>query len=462
MKLSGKGARLFCALLLCSLLFTGLNAQQASGKWGALDTYGKVVVPFVYDKILGFSDEGYAIAYINGKQGIIDKQGKVLVPVEYDDIRFYSAQGLAQVMKGKVWGIVNLRGQTIVPMGHSGLRRINTLEKIVPIMVNNQIQLLDYSGKILHAPKGTYEAYSMLGNGLLSFSKVGISGWGIMNFEGKILAPAGKYDIVEGVYAQPAVRISKCADRYACKYGLLNTAGVPVTQVVYDDIKTHEDQGIGIIARKGDKWGTMDAAGKALIPFKYSMLTYIANGYHDASVTTGNQTLYGVVLDNGKEIIPCKYEKSTTFFPEEGVGRMLDQDYMYALCDETGKALTGFDYDEMHEPSEGMISAVKGIKCGFLDRQGKEVTPFVYSEVLPFSQKVASVKKDQKWGVIDNTGAELIPFGIYDRILPFKYGVAVVQKGTKCGAIDKSGEVIIPLQYTQMQAPHQGVIITQK
>ena len=63
--------------------YEGLARVKKNGKWGAIDTTGKLVVPCEYDAFWFFS-EGLAPVQKNGKLGYIDKTGKLVVPCEYD------------------------------------------------------------------------------------------------------------------------------------------------------------------------------------------------------------------------------------------------------------------------------------------------------------------------------------------------------------------------------------------
>lgn len=52
----------------------GLFVAKSYGKWGYIDEYGKVVIPFIYDSAENFS-EGYARVMLDGSVMFIDKNG---------------------------------------------------------------------------------------------------------------------------------------------------------------------------------------------------------------------------------------------------------------------------------------------------------------------------------------------------------------------------------------------------
>ncbi len=68
------------------------ETKQAD-KWGFLDSTGKEVIPFIYDKIGAFDfedgsfngfNDGLAMVKLNGKWGVIDKAGKEVIPLQYE------------------------------------------------------------------------------------------------------------------------------------------------------------------------------------------------------------------------------------------------------------------------------------------------------------------------------------------------------------------------------------------
>ena len=65
------------------------------GKFGFLDSKGKLVIPIEYDNADNFK-EGYAAVKLNGKYGYIDIDGKMIIKPQFDGAGFFF-EGLAQV-----------------------------------------------------------------------------------------------------------------------------------------------------------------------------------------------------------------------------------------------------------------------------------------------------------------------------------------------------------------------------
>ncbi|HNY05904.1 MAG TPA: WG repeat-containing protein [Candidatus Egerieousia sp.] len=79
---------------------------EINGKWGVVDTSGNIIVQFVYDGSVDFSN-GYAIVGKNKKYGIIDSTGKIVVPCLHNYIvtRYYYSD--SDLLPYKMRAIIN-------------------------------------------------------------------------------------------------------------------------------------------------------------------------------------------------------------------------------------------------------------------------------------------------------------------------------------------------------------------
>lgn len=74
-----------------------VTAVQKDEKWALINDKGKPITDFIYDNIVGHTwyDEQYVVVYQNNKCGVIDKKGKLILPIEYEAIHDFSqATGL--------------------------------------------------------------------------------------------------------------------------------------------------------------------------------------------------------------------------------------------------------------------------------------------------------------------------------------------------------------------------------
>ena len=83
--------------------------DDASYKFGYVDPYGNVVIPFDYDKAYNFVN-GYAIVENDHKSGLIDTKGNLVIPCKYDEFYYFREDGYSAVELDGKWGFVDCEG----------------------------------------------------------------------------------------------------------------------------------------------------------------------------------------------------------------------------------------------------------------------------------------------------------------------------------------------------------------
>lgn len=126
--------------------------------------------------------------------------------------------------------------------------------------------------------------------------------------------------------------------------------------------------------------------------------------------------LYGLINTNGDLILPVEYDWIEGM--HEGVSSVRKGEN-YALINNKGKFVTGFDYDGMGVCYEDRLYVYKKDnngknKYGFLDKQGKLVIPMIYDDLAmdwndPYSQLIfvnghIRVKLNEETFLIDREG----------------------------------------------------------
>ena len=95
-------------------IFGNIRVEK-KGKWGMIDSTGKVITKPIYQEIRRVNDAYYATQNDKNKWGFLNKKGKPQIPFEYDEVRSYRF-GLAPVSQGRgKWGLINRFNAKIVP-----------------------------------------------------------------------------------------------------------------------------------------------------------------------------------------------------------------------------------------------------------------------------------------------------------------------------------------------------------
>ena len=84
-----------------------------NGKWGYIDSTGKLVTPCEWDDA-GYFYEGFACVKEEEKWGYIDTTGKLVIPCEWDWSAAFD-NGLTWVEKDRKWGCIDTTGKIVVP-----------------------------------------------------------------------------------------------------------------------------------------------------------------------------------------------------------------------------------------------------------------------------------------------------------------------------------------------------------
>ena len=117
----------------------GLASVYKTGQgWGYIDKTGKVVIPFEYSGVGAFSEGMACVSYdadYSGKFGVINTDGKLVIPAIYDNEPYYDvhgdffflpgfSEGLLRVSrlidaKNSIYdaGYIDKTGETIIPFG---------------------------------------------------------------------------------------------------------------------------------------------------------------------------------------------------------------------------------------------------------------------------------------------------------------------------------------------------------
>ncbi len=98
---------------------------KKGGKWGYIDGYGKVIVPFEYEEVNNFS-EGLASVRKDGKWGYINPKNEVVIPIEFTNKEVGSFKnGGAEYYTDSGAGLINLKGEIIAEPKYDSIEYVN-------------------------------------------------------------------------------------------------------------------------------------------------------------------------------------------------------------------------------------------------------------------------------------------------------------------------------------------------
>ncbi|TKT94021.1 WG repeat-containing protein [Dyadobacter frigoris] len=85
---------------------------KKGNKWGCINKKGETVIPFLYDYAGRFMDENRASVSLNGKFGHIDTTGKITTPIIYQSASYFK-HGVAMIQLNDKYAYIDTRGKVI-------------------------------------------------------------------------------------------------------------------------------------------------------------------------------------------------------------------------------------------------------------------------------------------------------------------------------------------------------------
>lgn len=266
---------------------------------------------------------------------------------------------------------------------------------------------------------------------------VEVSGkYGLIDTLGKYVIPAS-YDYVYS-FSNGLATVYKDG-----KFGAVNTKGVVVIPIEYDFLSAFTEAGRAD-AVKGNKWGVINSANTALLPFQY-----LVAGTDDKGYTRAFSNNWGYFDPAGKPVLDESYQALS----HEGNG------YVVGYLTTLKKVLMNtkwekvlpddLAYDELHKSGNPCI-VKKGDHYGLFDLKAKKlILPAEYSSIYFEGSDMLRVAKSRESGpyyFADLKGNKL--FGKeFQEIREFDYAsLAEVKQNNKWGLIDKKGNWILPCE----------------
>ena len=231
------------------------HVQDLNGKYGAIDTKGKLIIPIIYEEFQDFGSNDNAIVKYKGRFGLIESNNKTTYPIENKAIYADRRELDYYVIKNKdnKYGIIN---KNLTPIFYFDF------EDLSPCFY-------DIKNRFIAKKNGKYGVIDRLGGIIIPFQYSKMSNW-------VEYGPGKNYHFVT-------------KDN---KEGLITKEGKNVIPPIYDHLFYHNDK--MIILSKDKKYGVVTIQNEQVIPFVYEKI-YIEFGFFG-----DNKEAEFYVLKNGK------------------------------------------------------------------------------------------------------------------------------------------------------------------
>ena len=321
-----------------------LAKVRKDGKWGYINTHGKVIIPFQYDFAWKFSN-GLAMVRRDSKNGYINKHGKVVIAFKVEHVSTFHDE-LAKVRNNNKYGFIDTTGKIVIPCQFDEAADFSEGLARVYDYSSRRYGFIDKTGKLIipyryiyagadvseqgvfkegfaAEKKGGPGAFMMgyidrMGNEAISFSffetrafSEGLAAvmksngeWLYIDKTGKtiIQLPRGHSPFVTGGFKEGLARVfTPQGLRYMDKSG---------NEITIPSISYGEDFSEGLAAVEKSLWGYIDKTGKAVIPLQFEKAGSFNYGLARVQANDGK---WGYIDKTGQAVIPYQFEYAWEF-----------------------------------------------------------------------------------------------------------------------------------------------------
>lgn len=446
---------------------SGIVSVSQGGKFGLMDTAGRVIFPPEYDDFTPI--EGAVWMYEKeGRFGLCNSGGDLLTKPLYDGIgTFY--RHIGKVTAGNRTGVINIKGAVIVPLTTGSISVNRNVIKVKNPDGTISITETDSEGNLFDRNNYAQLKTIRIGGG-------GNNNGGTINSGGWNSVSSGDNDTLHWYFAGKMQR-----------WGLKNdVTGDTIFKPIFTDIADFPRLKMTLVQLPGFCSGPACGKRKVKLPRKYGIVRaetgkYLLPAQYSAlkmSDMTDNVFvgLIRAIRADGEtgiiwpakpaSFLPMSYVES----PVNGVSRIClggnwrevsSQDS--ATCNfETLAAMFGSDYTGFilgFNPQKRWLRLENG-KWGFMDSEGNFLIEPVFEDVKDYRSGYAIVKKNGKWGVYGRKnvrdGFEFSVAPQYDRIeyveASDKKFYIVEQNNPKQGFINRSGEIAVSASFDRCRS----------
>ncbi len=366
----------------------GLAVVAKNGKYGVIDKYNHVRVPFKFDAISDFIF-GRAIVEQDGLQGMMHRNGSFVLECKFGDMGTLS-NGLIFASDGEKFGYYDVTGFLRIPMKFDDA--YDFANGVAKVAVDGLVAFIDIYGGYVVPP--AFEEVRTFSDSLYVYELDGM--YGFTNRLGKAVTDPIYDDVGE-------LREGFAIASMDGEVVYLNEAGQVVIQNDLEEFPNFmskaEFMNGEAIAMQNGLYGKIDQKGRVVLKFQYENL---GKGAYAFPFKKNNQ--WGVMNSAGKVIINPMYVSVAIH----------DDTYVIAKT-ELGEGVLGMTAALIIPLTFKSIEYIAGdlfiveTATGFgILRKETPVTPLEYSSVQRFGKDFLLLSNADRWSYFDLTSGQLI------------------------------------------------------
>ncbi len=286
----------------------GLAIVEENRKRFFVNKNGQDVFPMLFDDVDGHFNNGIAIVKLKGKFGAIDTSGNIVLPFIYSELGKFE-NGLAPMSLDSIFGFVDRNGTLKIksfytpPPFSEGLSFTDdTATRYDPDTQGDTTYsgmccgdfIIDTSGTILGKYK--YGQHGDFHDGLAAAKDNSLMGF--INKKGKVVVPI-QYDFATSFKNGTAAVSFRGSYFFRC--GIIDKKGRWVIPCKYEDLSNFSDDGIAC-AKMNGKYGFINRSGRWVVPNIYDDYNGMPDG-KDGLIPVKKDGIWGYIDKTGKRIL---------------------------------------------------------------------------------------------------------------------------------------------------------------
>lgn len=315
----------------------GVVLAKVDGKWGVVSAKEESIVPFRFNAVSGFREDGLCEVREGGRVGLLDHAGRLICEPVCQRI-LSPSYGMLPVQRGGKWGIIDVEGEILVEPQYERIKGYESFKDGLAIVRND-------------------------------------NGWGLLRLTYKELAVACAY-----------TDINRWNDLFAAQkkdvYTLFNMAGEEIVSAelgIADLPKPHDMvRGYGVVRAKSSA-GVITRSGVLVLSLEYEDAGIPCEGL----IPIKKDGLWGYLDMGGAVAIAPQFTEAGSF--REGVAAVKVSG-KYGYIDRTGKELLLPSYADAGYSLHGLLpvarwkkaDGVDALRWGLINHQGEVVLPLEY------------------------------------------------------------------------------------
>lgn len=481
---------------------------QKDGLFGAINSLGATIISPKYEELYCVNRNVFCANGINidlrGQRVAYLEDKLVHLPDEYTSGELLE-NGLILVQKYGEYGCINHIGDIIIPTKYKSLSVYkNFIVASRDLDYYTEIGVINFYNEVI-IPFDRYIIEIKLTDKYILYNKC--YKWGAFTLEGRLICEA-KYDHIDAL-TDNLIKVGMNGTEYDTyddyywedgekqeftsysEYSVINWGAIDcwdneILPTCYSEIyRTKNDNFIRI--QKGKRMGYADITGKILLEPKYVSIYDFVDGYAIVTDKTTycdedgyerNRTIYGVIDNSFKEIIPClfshmEYDKKLGLF-ETNVGyKSTDGRY---LAEVDGKIIFVNKKYKYCKPFQddcaiAVLCTKYEVRYGIIDKMSNDIIPPIFEMLELVDKGLYKFRLNKLYGLIDSHGDIVLPHQ-HDNIVKYSEGYGTIFKllgvdsvGNKIfvkGLIDRQGNEILPAQYSYVSKVSEGKVVLMK